>query len=224
MEVNIHEAKTHLSPTAAGCSGRGGHHRAPESRWRASSRLTQRTPSDHCLHAPGVSPTTSQGTSQTTCSRPCRGRRRLEECVGENLGGNQDEVTDSGVWLHIDLADRIGKRGLDVLSNSREEIYFSAASVWELTIKAHLKKLTLPAPPADCIPPFMARQGLRPLPVNHIHAVKVYDLSSHHRDPFDRLLTAHNVEGFIAADRGSAPSRRKILGSKFCGAENKTGE
>jgi PIN domain nuclease of toxin-antitoxin system len=47
--------------------------------------------------------------------------------------------------------------------------------------------------PADCIPPFMARQGLRPLRVNHIRALKVYDLSSHHRDPFDRLLIAQAI-------------------------------
>jgi len=127
-------------------------------------------------------------------------------------------LLDSGVWLwSIDSVDRIGKRGLDVLSNSQEEIYFSAASVWELTIKAHLKKLTLPAAPADCIPPFMARQGLRPLPVNHIHAVKVYDLSSHHRDPFDRLLIAQAiVEGMtiLTADRTFAKYPVEVL---WCG-------
>jgi PIN domain nuclease of toxin-antitoxin system len=39
----------------------------------------------------------------------------------------------------------------------------------------------------------MARQGLRPLPVNHIHAVKVYDLPSHHGDPFDRILIAQAI-------------------------------
>ncbi len=117
-------------------------------------------------------------------------------------------LLDSGVWLwSIDSVDRIGRRGLDVLRDSRQEIYFSAASVWELSTKAHLKKLTLPAPPADCIPAFMARQGLRPLPVNHIHAVKVYDLSSHHCDPFDRLLIAQAIVEdmtILTADRAFA--------------------
>jgi PIN domain nuclease of toxin-antitoxin system len=103
-------------------------------------------------------------------------------------------LLDSGVWLwSIDSVDHIGKRGLDILRNGQQEIYFSAASVWELTIKAHLKKLTLPAPPADCIPQFMAKQGLRPLPVSQVHAVKVYDLPSHHRDPFDRILIAQAI-------------------------------
>lgn len=103
-------------------------------------------------------------------------------------------LLDSGVWLwSIDATDRIGKRGLDILRNGQQEIYFSAASVWELTIKAHLKKLTLPTPPADCIPQFTAKQGLRPLPVSQVHAVKVYDLPSHHRDPFDRLIIAQAI-------------------------------
>jgi PIN domain nuclease of toxin-antitoxin system len=100
-------------------------------------------------------------------------------------------LLDSGVWLwSIDAVERISKRGLEILNNGQQEIYFSAASVWELSIKAHLGKLTLPAPPAECIPAFMAKQGLRPLLVTHIHAVNVYDLPSHHRDPFDRLLIA----------------------------------
>ena len=114
-------------------------------------------------------------------------------------------LLDTGVWLwSLDSVERIHKRGLDILGNSRQEIYFSAASVWEISIKARLQKLRLPAPPADCIPAFMARQGLRPLPVNHIHALKVYDLPFHHRDPFDRLLIAQAIVedmAILTADR-----------------------
>ena len=103
-------------------------------------------------------------------------------------------LLDTGVWLwSLDSVERIHKRGLDALSDSQQEIYFSAASVWELSIKARLQKLRLPTPPADCIPAFMARQGLRALPVNHIHALKVYDLYLHHSDPFDRLLIAQAI-------------------------------
>jgi PIN domain nuclease of toxin-antitoxin system len=54
-------------------------------------------------------------------------------------------LLDSGVWLwSIASVELIGKRGLEVLSDSQQEIYFSAASAWELSIKAHLRKLTLP--------------------------------------------------------------------------------
>ncbi len=127
-------------------------------------------------------------------------------------------LLDSGVWLwSIASVERIGKRGLAVLSDSRQEIYFSAASAWELSIKAHLRKLTLPSPPADCIPAFMARQGLRPLPVNHIHAAKVYDLPSHHGDPFDRILIAQAIVEdmtILTADRTFTKYPVKVL---WCG-------
>jgi PIN domain nuclease of toxin-antitoxin system len=103
-------------------------------------------------------------------------------------------LLDSGVWLwSISSVERIGKRGLEVLHNGLEEIYFSAASAWELSIKAGLDKLKLPLPPGECIPAFMARQGLRPLAITHTHAVKVYDLPPHHHDPFDRLLIAQAI-------------------------------
>lgn len=39
----------------------------------------------------------------------------------------------------------------------------------------------------------MAKQGLRGLPVTHLHALKVYDLLLHHADPFDRLLIAQAI-------------------------------
>jgi PIN domain nuclease of toxin-antitoxin system len=66
--------------------------------------------------------------------------------------------------------------------------------VWDLSIKARLGKLTLPGVPSDCIPAFMAKQRLLPLPVTHLHAVKVYDLAPHHEDPFDRLIIAQAIE------------------------------
>jgi PIN domain nuclease of toxin-antitoxin system len=117
-------------------------------------------------------------------------------------------LLDGMVWLwSIDSTARISKRGLEVLTNGEEEIYFSSATVWELTIKAHLGKLTLPGPPSECIPSFVAKQGLKPLSVTHAHAVKVYDLPSYHRDPFDRLLIAQAIVEemtILTADRAFA--------------------
>lgn len=103
-------------------------------------------------------------------------------------------LLDSVVWLwSIGSVEKINKRGHEILNSGESEIYFSAAAVWELSIKARLGKLTLPSPPARCVPEFMAKQRLLPLPVTHFHAVKVYDLDSHHTDPFDRLMIAQAI-------------------------------
>lgn len=117
-------------------------------------------------------------------------------------------LLDSVVWIwSIGSAERLSKQGRAILENGREEIYFSSASAWEVTIKARLGKLKLPAPPAQCVPAFMAKQGLRPLPITHTHALKVYDLPSHHQDPFDRLLIAQAIleqMTILTADRAFA--------------------
>jgi len=103
-------------------------------------------------------------------------------------------LLDSMIWLwSIGPEEKIDLLAREVLAKGDSEIYLSAATAWELSIKARLGKLDLPSPPADCIPRFMAKQRLLPLPVSHLHAVKVYDLAPHHNDPFDRLLIAQAI-------------------------------
>jgi len=50
----------------------------------------------------------------------------------------------------------------------------------------------------------MAKQALIPLPVTHLHSVKVYELAQHHTDPFDRMLIAQAISEdmpILTADR-----------------------
>jgi PIN domain nuclease of toxin-antitoxin system len=73
---------------------------------------------------------------------------------------------------------------------------------YEMTEVMRLR--AVPASPRLTSPGRLADQGLRPLPVSHAHALAVYDLPLHHRDPFDRLLIAQaNLEGMtlITANR-----------------------
>jgi PIN domain nuclease of toxin-antitoxin system len=69
----------------------------------------------------------------------------------------------------------------------RSDVYASAASIWEISIKAALGKLKAsPAAVLKAIEP----AGFSLLPVQGEHAARVYDLGTHHLDPFDRLLIA----------------------------------
>jgi PIN domain nuclease of toxin-antitoxin system len=114
-------------------------------------------------------------------------------------------LLDTGVWLwSIGQVARLNQAARETLSDPQHELYFSAASVWEIAIKASLGKLQFPESLRALIPRETARQGLRPLPVNHHHALVVYELPIHHGDPFDRLLVAQaRTEGLtlITADR-----------------------
>jgi PIN domain nuclease of toxin-antitoxin system len=69
---------------------------------------------------------------------------------------------------------------------SDAEVFFSAASIWEIAIKKSLGKLKAPDRLADILP----RAGFRALDVTAIHAEAVAGLPLHHSDPFDRLLIA----------------------------------
>jgi PIN domain nuclease of toxin-antitoxin system len=100
-------------------------------------------------------------------------------------------LLDTVAWLWSVHADeRLGDEAREILANGTEEIYLSAASSWELSIKMRLGKLNLPGPPGKIVPAFMEKQGLLAVAVTHLHAAKVYDLPLYHSDPFDRLIIA----------------------------------
>jgi PIN domain nuclease of toxin-antitoxin system len=70
------------------------------------------------------------------------------------------------------------------------EVYVSAASIWEISIKAALGKLK-----ADVSEVLAAVQpaGLSLLPITGEHAARVARLPAHHKDPVDRILIAQAV-------------------------------
>ena len=80
------------------------------------------------------------------------------------------------------------------------DVYVSAASAWEIIIKATLGKLRTTRRPSEAV----AEGGFRELPIAFEHAEAVGDLPMHHKDPFDRLILAvASVEGFaiVTSDR-----------------------
>jgi len=100
-------------------------------------------------------------------------------------------LLDTGVWLwSLFEPERLSRKARESISDVSNEIFLSAVTSWEVAIKAAAGKLTLPEPPTSYIPRRMADQKLRPLPVSHPHALAVFGLPPHHRDPFDRLLVA----------------------------------
>lgn len=114
-------------------------------------------------------------------------------------------LVDTSVWLwSVGQVQRLNPAARAVLADPQHEIYFSAASAWEIAIKAALGKLQLPGSPGIVVPRETARLGLRPLPVNSLHALAVFDLPAGRGDPFDRLLVAQaRIEGLtlITSDR-----------------------
>ena len=76
------------------------------------------------------------------------------------------------------------------LIESADEVYVSAASLWEVAIKARLGKIEVDP---DELVAAIEPSGFIELPVRASHAAAVARLAMHHTDPFDRLLVAQAV-------------------------------
>lgn len=101
-------------------------------------------------------------------------------------------LLDTHIWLWLQTEpERIGT---DLLARLRvaDSLLLSAASVWEMSIKAALGKLPLPLPASRYVPERMRTSGTEGLPIQLLHTAVAGELPLHHRDPFDRLLVAQS--------------------------------
>jgi PIN domain nuclease of toxin-antitoxin system len=88
--------------------------------------------------------------------------------------------------------EKLSRAARKLINDPDNELIFSAASVWEVAIKATLRRADFHADPR------LLRRGLLDngyleLPITSQHAVSVDVLPPLHRDPFDRLLVAQAI-------------------------------
>ncbi|MBL7777640.1 MAG: type II toxin-antitoxin system VapC family toxin [Chitinophagales bacterium] len=77
----------------------------------------------------------------------------------------------------------------DVLTDTKNELYLSVVSEWEIAIKLSLGKLQLNGTLAQLLAK-IDELGFKELPIRRAHSTALIQLPFHHRDPFDRLLIA----------------------------------
>jgi len=88
------------------------------------------------------------------------------------------------LWWDIE-SRQLGHNAEKTIRNATH-VYVSAASEWELAIKAALGKIVLRRTILDAT----LDAGFQPLPITFQHAQAVRSLKPVHKDPFDRLLVA----------------------------------
>ena len=86
-------------------------------------------------------------------------------------------------------AGKLPEEALGLITDSANELYFSAASLWEIVIKNSLGRDDFK------VDPTVLRRGLldagyHELSVAGAHVLAVADLPLLHKDPFDRILLA----------------------------------
>ncbi|MDP2959533.1 MAG: type II toxin-antitoxin system VapC family toxin [Longimicrobiales bacterium] len=106
-------------------------------------------------------------------------------------------LLDTHVLIWWDEGAKLSAKATHAIQEA-EQVYVSAASAWEIAIKASLGRLTTSRRVVDAV----AESGFEELPIRLAHAEAVQGLPWHHRDPFDRLLVAQAVaEGLTLVTR-----------------------
>ena len=101
-------------------------------------------------------------------------------------------LLDTAVFLWAAFSENacLSAGAIKTLEKSKNEIYLSSVSVWEISIKFSLGKLPLKTTPEKLVSEYAPQMDFQPLPITHDHSLQVVRLPFHHRDPFDRLLIA----------------------------------
>jgi PIN domain nuclease of toxin-antitoxin system len=87
---------------------------------------------------------------------------------------------------------RLPRTARELLEDETNEVYYSAASIWEIAIKSSLgcKDFRVDLASLQSVLPDM---DFIELPVTAAHAAGITKLPLIHRDPFDRLLIAQSI-------------------------------
>lgn len=112
------------------------------------------------------------------------------------------------LWWRSDdpKLSREARHAIEVAS----EVFVSAVSAWEISIKTGLGKLQVPDLVSDALPTL----GLIELPITIAHGERAGALPLHHRDPFDRMLVAqaqHERLRLVTRDRAFEPYGVSVL-------------
>jgi PIN domain nuclease of toxin-antitoxin system len=100
-------------------------------------------------------------------------------------------LLDTHVFLWLNQQpEKLSANVLALCEDSKNTLYLSYVSPWEIQIKSKLGKLNLQSPLQEMIATQQRDNDLKLLPITLQHIYTLADLESYHQDPFDRLLIA----------------------------------
>jgi len=103
-------------------------------------------------------------------------------------------LLDTNILLCLQLNDgRIKQSMMNLICDSSNEKYFSIASLWEISIKYSIGKLSLASNLETWMDEVITMDDLNILPILESHLLKSAKLPFVHRDPFDRLILAQSL-------------------------------
>ena len=92
------------------------------------------------------------------------------------------------IWAAIS-PHKISPELASLLSDPSNHLYFSSASIWEISIKESLGKSDFKVS-SKKLNDGLIENGYKEIKVSALHTMEVIKLPFIHRDPFDRILVA----------------------------------
>lgn len=94
------------------------------------------------------------------------------------------------LWMIQGKEDLFPQKIKNILTDTKNQIILSTASLWEIAIKYSIGKLSFKRPPQEILLDLLAELNIEILPILMDHALQVDSLPFYHKDPFDRLLAS----------------------------------
>ncbi|MDB5931606.1 MAG: hypothetical protein JWR60_3313 [Polaromonas sp.] len=92
------------------------------------------------------------------------------------------------IWA-VSEPERLSPKALELINDEANQLFFSAASIWEIAIKASYQRTDFLVNVPD-LHSELIRNGYQELAVSSSHTFAVVHLPHLHKDPLDRLLLA----------------------------------
>ena len=99
--------------------------------------------------------------------------------------------THAFLWFVLD-DQRISTKAKLKIEDSKNKIYFSAASAWEIAIKTEIARLKIKGDFDSFIIEQLSTNSFVPLSITISHCLYTKRLPQVHKDPFDRILIAQS--------------------------------
>lgn len=99
--------------------------------------------------------------------------------------------THTFLW-YLQDSKELSFKAAEILEDSTNNLWLSIASLWEISIKLGLGKLTLQNSFSD-LEAVLQQLKIEVLPIAFSDTERYLNLPLHHRDPFDRILVAQSM-------------------------------
>jgi PIN domain nuclease of toxin-antitoxin system len=110
-----------------------------------------------------------------------------------------DFLLDTSAFIWSVWEDnKLSTKARDCYSDEKNRIFLSLVSVWEMTIKYQIGKLSFKDNPKNWIEDFCRARKIEFLPISINDIFTLNQLPLIHKDPFDRILIAQAMANDMA--------------------------